>query len=82
MTVSLPNLPTRQTALLYMLVGRWFFLGGRLEETAPVKETHPWYLVIWLTGVHLFLSLAYQPGIAPLAVGVLAPPATLVLVLE
>ncbi|MFI5095798.1 MAG: hypothetical protein ACHQIK_20415 [Candidatus Acidiferrales bacterium] len=78
---SLPNLPTRQTAPPSTLVGRWFFRGGRLEETAPVKETHPWYLVIWLTGVDYFSSLAYQPGIALLAVGVLAPPATLVLVL-
>ncbi|MGB2623747.1 MAG: hypothetical protein WA857_12465 [Candidatus Acidiferrum sp.] len=78
---SLPDLPTRYTAPPRTRVGRWFFRGGRLEETAPVKETYPWYLVIWLTGVDYFSSLAYQPGIALLAVGVLAPPATLILVL-
>ncbi|MGH9743228.1 MAG: hypothetical protein ACRD51_12870 [Candidatus Acidiferrum sp.] len=79
--VSLPNLPTRHTAPPSTRAGRWFFRGGRLEETAPVKETYPWYLVIWLTGVDYFSSLAYQPGIALLAVGVLAPPATIILVL-
>ncbi|MGB8476135.1 MAG: hypothetical protein WCE61_18805 [Candidatus Acidiferrum sp.] len=78
---SLPNLPTRHTALPSTRLGQWFFRGGPLEEAAPVKETYPWYLVIWLTGVDYFSSLAYQPGIALLAVGVLAPPATLVLIL-
>ncbi|MGC2527648.1 MAG: hypothetical protein WA639_07860 [Candidatus Acidiferrum sp.] len=78
--ISLPNLPTRHSAPPSTRIGRWFFRGGRLEETAPVKETYPWYLVIWLTGVDYFSSLAYQPGIALLAVGILAPPATLVLV--
>jgi hypothetical protein len=63
-------------------LGRWLFRGGPLDELQEEgKAVHPWYLVIWLSGVDYFSTLAYQPSIALIAAGALAPTATLVLVL-
>lgn len=63
------------------LLGRWIYTGQRLDLIEEHAHTHPWYLVLWLTGVDYFSTLGYQPGIALLAAGVLAPVATAFLVL-
>lgn len=63
-------------------LGRWLGRGESLAETAhDSAPAHPWYKVLWLTGVDYFSTLGYQPGIALLAAGALAPVATLILVL-
>src|SRR5213596_2837318 len=77
----IPELPVRRTAPPRSALGRWLFHGGRLEESHAHHHTHPWYVVLWLTGVDYFSTLGYQPGIALLAAGAVAPIATLILVL-
>lgn len=61
----------------------WLFRGDRLDRELPAsgkRGTHPWYMVLWLTGVDYFSTLGYQPGIALLAAGAIAPLATGILV--
>src|SRR5579884_2912458 len=74
------ELLTRETTPPRTAIGRWFSSGGRLDEPEAVERGYSWYQVVCLTGVDYFSTLAYQPGIALLAAGMLAPAATLVLV--
>ena len=61
-------------------LGRWLF-EGPTAGAGPHHHQYPWWKVICLTGVDYFSTLGYQPGVAALAAGALAPVATFFLVL-
>ncbi|MFM7424520.1 MAG: amino acid transporter [Elainella sp.] len=61
-------------------LARWLLKTDR-SGSASHAAKHAWWKVMCLTGVDYFSTLGYQPGIAALAAGSLAPLATLILIL-
>lgn len=80
MAHELPHLPVPSDARPQNSLGRWLYRQQSDGDDGARHHAWPWYRVIWLTGVDYFSTLGYQPGIALLAAGMLAPVATVILV--
>lgn len=80
-TPSGPSLlPTPASHPFRGALGNWLAGSGPVDDQHRKEEDHPWYAVLWLTGMDYFSSLGFQPGLALLAAGSIAPLATLFLI--
>ncbi|MBC7881324.1 MAG: hypothetical protein H7Y37_08310 [Anaerolineae bacterium] len=75
-----PLLPTPTSHPFKGAWGDWLAGSGPVDDQHRDEEDHPWYAVLWLTGMDYFSSLGFQPGLALLAAGSIAPLATLFLI--
>jgi hypothetical protein len=79
--LKVATLPSETQAEAANPILRWTQQGQRLDVSHGHGDGHAWWKVLWLTGVDYFSTLAYQPGIALVAAGMLSPIATAVLLL-
>ncbi len=77
----LPGRQSKGAVKRWLLEGYVKEIEGPFEREKEHHRQHAWYKVMCLTGVDYFSTLGYQPGIAFLAAGALAPVATVILVL-
>jgi hypothetical protein len=78
--LTLPSIPVRGSEPPKSTFGKWLLGKGEKQDSESAAARYSWYFVIWLTGVDLFSSLAYQPGLALLAAAALSPIATVFLI--